>query len=96
MRAVRDVASSMVIQDVETMCKTRNVSMAYFYFDFRDVNKQDLCDLLVVSSLLTQLSARSSPHCDILSDLYFALEEGKNRAHAAPKVHKVWKKPFPK
>ena len=79
MRVVRDVASSTVIQDVETMCKTGNASMAYFYFDFQDVNKQDLHDLLVVSSLLTQLSACSSPHCDILSDLYFALEEGKNQ-----------------
>ena len=41
--------------------------MAYFYFDFRDANKQGLRDLL--PSLLTQLCARSDPPCDILSDL---------------------------
>ena len=51
--------------------------MAYFYFDFRDANKQGLRDL--VTSLLTQLSVSSSPHCDILSDLYSAHDEGKNQ-----------------
>jgi hypothetical protein len=42
--------------------------MAYFYFDFRDINKQCWRDL--VPSLLIQLSAQSSPCCDILSRLY--------------------------
>ena len=51
--------------------------MAYFYFDFRDVNKQDLRDL--VSSLLTQLSARSRPRCDILSDLYLDHDKDKKQ-----------------
>ena len=69
--------SSTVIQDIEAICKAGNASMAYFYFDFRDVNKQDLRDL--VSSLLTQLSARSPPRCDILSDLYSAHDDGKNQ-----------------
>ena len=59
------------------MCKAGEASMAYFYFDFRDANKQRLHDL--VSSLLTQLSARSVPCCDILSDLYSAHDEGKNQ-----------------
>ena len=69
--------SSTVIQDIEAMCKAGNASMAYFYFDFRDVHKQDLRDL--VSSLLTQLSARSPRRCDILSDLYSAHDDGKNQ-----------------
>ena len=51
--------------------------MAYFYFDFRDANKQGLRDL--VTSLLTQLSARSGPSCDILSDLYLSHDNGKNQ-----------------
>ena len=42
--------------------------MAYFYFDFRDVDKQRLSNLL--PSLLIQLSARSDPRCDVLSRLY--------------------------
>jgi hypothetical protein len=57
------------------MCKAGDASMAYFYFDFRDANKQGLRDL--VPSLLTQLSASSGPRCNILSDLYLAHDEGK-------------------
>jgi hypothetical protein len=48
--------------------------MANFYFDFRDVDKQKLHDLL--PSLLIQLSARSDPCCDILSQLYSAHDRG--------------------
>jgi hypothetical protein len=51
--------------------------MAYFYFDFRDADKQGPRDLLL--SLLTQLSASSNPRCDILSDLYFAHDKGKKQ-----------------
>ena len=51
--------------------------MAYFYFDFRDANKQSLRDLL--PSLLTQLSAPLGPRSDILSDLYSAHDKGKNQ-----------------
>jgi NACHT domain len=59
------------------MCNAGQASMAYFYFDFRDADKQGLHDL--VHSLLTQLSARSGPRCDILSDLYSAHDQGKNQ-----------------
>ena len=69
--------SSTVIQDIEAMCEADNASMAYFYFDFRDAKKQGLRDLL--TSLLTQLSARSGPRCDILSDLYLAHDLGKKQ-----------------
>ena len=48
--------------------------MAYFYFDFRDVDKQRLSNLL--PSLLIQLSASSDPCCDILSRLYVAHKRG--------------------
>ena len=48
--------------------------MAYFYFDFRDVNKQKLSNLL--SSFLIQLSARSDPCCDLLSRLYSSHDRG--------------------
>ena len=48
--------------------------MAYFYFDFRDVDKQNLSNLL--PSLLIQLSARSNPCCDILSRLYSSHDRG--------------------
>ena len=69
--------SSTVIQDIEAICKAGNASIAYFYFDFRDANKQGPRDLLL--SLLTQLSSSSDPRCDILSDLYFTHDEGKKQ-----------------
>ena len=43
-------------------------TMAYYYFDFRDVKKQDRYGLL--SSLLSQLSAESDSCYEILSKLY--------------------------
>jgi hypothetical protein len=57
------------------MCEAGEASMGYFYFDFRDTNKQHRRDL--VHSLLTQLSVHSNPRCDILSRLYEAHDEGK-------------------
>jgi hypothetical protein len=48
--------------------------MAYFYFDFRDDNKQNRRDLL--SSLVTQLSSQSDRYFDKLLHLYLAHNEG--------------------
>ena len=48
--------------------------MAYFYLDFRDINKQQWRDL--VSSLLTQLSSRSDLRFDILSSLHTDYDNG--------------------
>ena len=74
-----------MIQDIEALCKDGKASMAYFYFDFRDADKQGLRDLL--PSLLTQLCARSDSlrnelsdlRCDILSDLHLTHDEGKKQ-----------------
>jgi len=51
--------------------------MGYFYFDFRDANKQTLHDL--VPSLLTQLSARSVSRRNILSRLHVDHDNGKRQ-----------------
>ena len=51
--------------------------MAYFYFNFRDVDKQRLHNLL--PSLLCQLSAGSDSFCDILSRLYSANDRGAQK-----------------
>ena len=52
-------------------------TMAYFYFDSKDTNKQHLHNAL--PSLLTQLSARSDCYCDILSDVYRAHNYGLSK-----------------
>ena len=59
---------SAIIQDIEGMHAAGLATMAYYYFDFRDVKKQDCYGLL--SSLILQLSAESDPCCNILSQLY--------------------------
>jgi hypothetical protein len=51
--------------------------MAYFYFDFRDLDKQHIRNLL--PSLLIQLSAQSGPCRDILSRLYLAHDNGEKQ-----------------
>jgi hypothetical protein len=60
--------SSTIIQDIIALRDSGSVSMAYFYFDFRDSNKQNRRDLL--SSLVTQLSSRSDRCFDLLYLLY--------------------------
>ena len=59
------------------MCKAGNASVAYFYFDFRDANKQGLRDLL--PSFLTQLSTPPGPRYNVLLDLYSAHDDGKKQ-----------------
>ena len=50
------------------MRAARLATMAYYYFDFRDVKKQDRHGLL--SSLLSQLSAQSDSCYEVLLQLY--------------------------
>jgi len=57
-----------MVQEVERMHVAGLATMAYYYFDFRDVKKQD-CDGLL-SSLVLQLSAESDSCYNILSQLY--------------------------
>ncbi|KAI0263890.1 hypothetical protein BGY98DRAFT_940126 [Russula aff. rugulosa BPL654] len=73
----KSILCSTVIEDIKALCDAGQASMGFFYFDFRNANKQSLRDLL--PSLLTQLSARSSPRCDILSELYSVHDNGKNQ-----------------
>ena len=59
---------SAIIQDLEPMHAVGLATIAYYYFDFRDVKKQDCEGLL--SSLILQLSAESDYCYHILSRLY--------------------------
>jgi hypothetical protein len=60
--------SSSVIQDLQDMCQTGLATLAFFYFDFRDISKQDARSLL--SSLLIQLCHESDKYSEILSSRY--------------------------
>jgi hypothetical protein len=59
---------SAIAQDIEGMHAAGLVTMAYYYFDFRDVKKQDGYGLL--SSLILQLSAELDSCFNVLSQLY--------------------------
>ena len=59
---------SAIIQEVERINAAGLATMAYYYFDFRDVKKQDCNGLF--SSLILQLSAESDSCYNILSQLY--------------------------
>jgi hypothetical protein len=50
------------------MRATGLATIAYYYFDFRDLEKQDCYGLL--SSLISQLVAGSDSNCNIISKLY--------------------------
>ena len=59
---------SAIIQNIEGMHAAGLATMAYYYFDFRDVKKQDCYGL--ISSLVLQLSAESDSCFGTLSQLY--------------------------
>jgi hypothetical protein len=65
---------SAIVQDVERMHVAGFATLGYYYFDFRDVKKQDCYGLL--SSLITQLSAKSDSCFNILSELYSEISRG--------------------
>ena len=67
-------ASSSVIQDIMAKCETGSATMAYFYFDFKDLKKQTCRDLLL--SPVSRLSTRSSHCCCILHRVYEVHDKG--------------------
>ena len=55
--------------------------LAYFYFDFKDTEKQDSRALL--SSLLVQLSNQSNQFCEVLHQLYSEHQDGSQQPNSA-------------
>ena len=69
--------SSAIVQDVMALRDAGLASLAYFYFDFRDVAKQSFHNLL--SSILTQLSTPSDNFSKIISRVYQAHDHGTRK-----------------
>jgi hypothetical protein len=57
--------------------KAGSVTMAYFYCDFRDKDKQNCRGFLL--SIISQLCTQSSLCCDILSRFYLAHDDGTRK-----------------
>ncbi|KAF8262499.1 hypothetical protein EI94DRAFT_1808676 [Lactarius quietus] len=69
--------SSVIIQDILALREAELATMVYFYFDFRDTNKQNLHGALL--SLLTQLSTCSDHCCNILSHVFKVHDDGTHK-----------------
>jgi hypothetical protein len=59
------------------ICQTGLATLAFFYFDFRDVGKQDARSLL--SSLLVQLGFKSDKFSEMISSLFSAHDNGSRQ-----------------
>jgi hypothetical protein len=68
------MTSSAIVEEMEDMRISGLASVLYFYFDFKDIDKQSRRALL--SSFLVQLCARSDPFYRILSQLYSTYDHG--------------------
>jgi hypothetical protein len=68
------LASSTIIEDIDSMRKAGLASLAFFYFDFREDQKKDLRGLL--SSLLVQLCRQSDSYYEMLSEFYSKHDKG--------------------
>jgi len=68
------LASSTVIQEIEAMRKSGLASLAFYYHDFREDQKQDRHGLL--SSVLFQLCDQSDSYHDVLSTFYSTHRHG--------------------
>ena len=71
------MTSSGIIEDIKSFRETGSACFAYFYCDFRDENKQSRRNLVL--SILSQLAAQSDLCCDILSRLYSAHDDGRQK-----------------
>lgn len=70
----KSVLCSAIIQHIEAQHDAKSASISYFYFDFKDTEKQNQRNLL--RSLLIQLSASSNPCCDIMYRVYLEHSKG--------------------
>ncbi|KAN0134105.1 hypothetical protein V8E53_008110 [Lactarius tabidus] len=73
----KSVLCSAVIQDITNLRDAGLASMAYYYFDFRDTDKQNRRNLLL--SLLFQLSDRSDLCYYILHRIYVTHNNGAHK-----------------
>jgi len=71
--------SSRIIEDITALREVGTATLAYFYCDFRDEDKQS-CRNMVLSTL-SQLATQSNVCCDVLSQLYSAHDGGTRKPH---------------
>jgi hypothetical protein len=75
---VTNAISSTIIEHLKEHCEKSGSSLAYFYFDFNDTEKQKVSNL--VSSLLTQLCHKLDNLPEQLKELYKRCNYGQQKA----------------
>jgi hypothetical protein len=68
------LASSTIVEHIDTLRKSGLASLGFFYYDFRDEQKKDRRGLL--SSLLTQLCHQSDSYSEIVTRFYLEHANG--------------------
>ena len=68
------LASSAIIESIDSMKESGLASLAFFYCDFREDEKKDLRGLL--SSVLVQLCHQSDSYCRIMSSFFSEHADG--------------------
>jgi hypothetical protein len=75
--ALTPFASSSIIEEIQDMRQMGLAMIAFFYFDFRDGDKQDVRRLL--SSILIQLCCQSDKYSEVLSTLFKNHDRGSRQ-----------------
>ncbi|KAN0141995.1 hypothetical protein V8E53_000457 [Lactarius tabidus] len=70
----KSILCSAIIQYIIVQRDAGRATLTYFYFDFRDEEKQNVRN--VIKSLLIQLSTYSNPCCEIIHRLYSTSVKG--------------------
>ena len=69
--------SSGIVQHIMKLSYARQATLAYYYFDFRDKEKQNIRNF--IASILLQLSGCSNRYCEVISGLYSSHGNGMRR-----------------
>lgn len=73
--------SSAVIEDIKNARDTGSALIAFYYFDYKNSSKRDICGLL--ASLIFQLSHVSDRCWDVLYQLYTKCKDGYDQPSTA-------------
>ena len=78
------MSSSVIIEEIKHIRKSRSALVAYYYFDFKDATKRDVRGLL--TSLVLQLADYSDPCWYLLSELHKTCRDGSEQPSEAALV----------
>ncbi len=73
----KSLLSSTIIEDLQGMRRMNSVAVAYFYFDFNDIQKRKPDNM--IRSLIIQLSGQCQKSPEVLEYLYSACDQGSRQ-----------------